>query len=469
MAKISDADLLPWCRTLLLADPGRKEISLEDYLSSIPRLSSLGDVPAGTPVIVRGDLDAKVGAKIGDGDVRLRSMEQTLRFGRERGWKLVIIGHIGRKPEGSLKGVARRLGEILSTETLFLEEWLDPSTNSILPAIPQAIQGLGPGGIAVLENTRRYPVERLLWDAAPEDLPKLVAPLARLANEFAEKIGKVYVNEALSAGSLDSSTTILPASMDRVALGHYVAKEFDEPMRRCLDASLVVFSGLKTDKLDDLEAMIRRGRVRVIFSAGSLAMALKKADALLRGQTYSLGVAEDPKNADKDWYISPERVEQAKRMLQSGRKQDMEFVLPIDYVIQDGTVVSSLGPSSQQFDIGPNSRELFASKIDEFIAAGQKAGGSRRVAFHNGVFGKFEDPQFEGGTRHFIQQLHRLKQAGVEVYIGGGEGGTALEKYGQPDWVTHCFTAGGTVLNALGSNPVPYLQALSMAASRKAT
>ncbi len=79
----------------------------------------------------------------------------------------------------------------------------------------------------------------------------------------------------------------------------------------------------------------------------------------------------------------------------------------------------------------------------------------------------FEDPRFEQGTRRFIAQLKRMKDAGVEVYVGGGEGGAALEKYGQPDWVTHCFTAGGTVLNALGSKPVPYLQALSMAAGAK--
>jgi phosphoglycerate kinase len=76
----------------------------------------------------------------------------------------------------------------------------------------------------------------------------------------------------------------------------------------------------------------------------------------------------------------------------------------------------------------------------------------------------FEDPRFENGTKNFMPQLKRLKDAGVEVYIGGGEGGAAMEKYGSPDWITHCFTAGGTVLNALGSAPVPYLQALYMAA-----
>ena len=66
-----------------------------------------------------------------------------------------------------------------------------------------------------------------------------------------------------------------------------------------------------------------------------------------------------------------------------------------------------------------------------------------------------------------MAQLKRLKDAGVEVYVGGGEGGTALEKYGPPSDVTHFFTAGGTVLNALGSEPVPYLVALRMAAGGK--
>jgi len=108
--------------------------------------------------------------------------------------------------------------------------------------------------------------------------------------------------------------------------------------------------------------------------------------------------------------------------------------------------------------------------VGDFLAAAKQrpASAGPAVAFYNGVLGMFEDPRFEQGTRRFITQLKRMKDAGAEVYVGGGEGGAALDKYGQPDWVTHCFTAGGTVLNALGSKPVPYLQALSMAAGKLA-
>jgi phosphoglycerate kinase len=117
-------------------------------------------------------------------------------------------------------------------------------------------------------------------------------------------------------------------------------------------------------------------------------------------------------------------------------------------------------------DVGPKTSELFARKVGEFIAAHRKDAGGPTVVFHNGVFGMFEDPRFEAGTKHFIGQLKRMTDAGLEVYVGGGEGGTALEKYGQPDWVTHTFTAGGTVLNALGGQPVPYLLALHRAATQ---
>ena len=341
-------------------------------------------------------------------------------------------------------------------------DWLDESSLTIADAVKQQIAAAAPGSVLMLENTRKYNIERVLWKAKSADAAKLAEPLAKFANECAAKIAKVYVNEALSAGSLDASSTVVPLAMNRIALGKYVAGEFDGPMARCLKTKLVVFSGLKIDKLDDLEAMIGRGTIRLVFAAGSLAMALKKGIGQLDGQEVCLGVAEDPAHADKPYYIPKERVEQAKKMVKDGRQKGIEFVVPVDSVIADGSVVDELQPGQQQFDVGPKTSQLFEQKIGKFLS--DKPKGS--VAFHNGVFGMFEDPRFESGTKNFMPQLKRMKDAGVEVYIGGGEGGTALEKYGQPDWVTHVFTAGGTVLNALGREPVPYLVALRAAAMR---
>jgi phosphoglycerate kinase len=452
-----------WLGRLLGADPEAPRLSLQEYLDGIPALESLADVPSGTPVLVRGDVDAKPGPAVGDGDIRLRSMKETLDFGRERGWIQVIFGHIGRKPEGSLGKVRARLAEILGCDVGFIADWLDPASNTILDAVPEAIHSASSGSVIVLENTRKYDAERVLWKAKPADIPKLAEPLARLANQYAEKVAKVYVHEAFSAGSLDSSSVVVPAAMDRVALGTYERGEFAGPLTTCLGAQMVAFSGLKTDKLDDLEAMIDRGKIRWVVTAGSLAMALKKAAAEVDGRDFSMGVAEDPAQADKPVYIPRERIAQARTMIAEGRAKGIRFVMPVDFVLGDGQVSDSIGPGQQQFDVGPATRALFEEKVGEFLAE-HKDDAKSTVVFHNGVFGMFEDPRFEEGTKHFMGQLKRMTEAGMKVYVGGGEGGAALEKYGQPDWVAHNFTAGGTVLNALGSQPVPYLVALEMAA-----
>ncbi len=454
--------MVEWCTTLLAGRSAAPDLELVDYLAEVPRLESLADIPAGTVVIVRGDVDAKPGAKIGEGDIRLRSMVKTLKYGMERGWKQVIFGHIGRKPEGSLDKVAKRLGELLGQDVPLVSDWVDEKTDAITDTARDKIAAAKPGSVIVLENTRRYDIERVLWKATADDVPEFADRLAHFSNEFAEKIGHVYVHEALSAGSLDTSSTVLPAAMDRVAMGLYEAAEFDGPMRKCLGTQLVVFSGLKIDKLDDLDAMIGRGSIECVFAAGSLAMALKKAIGEIDSKPCCLGVAEDPEHADRPYFIPTERIAQAKRMVSEGRAKGITFVVPVDSVIEDGSVVDELKPGQQQFDIGPKSSRLFEEKVGEFIAAHPDGG----VAFHNGVFGMFEDSRFEAGTKNFIPQLKRMTEAGISVYVGGGEGGKALELYGEPEWVTHVFTAGGTVLNALGSEPVPYLVALRLAAKR---
>ena len=92
------------------------------------------------------------------------------------------------------------------------------------------------------------------------------------------------------------------------------------PLRECLDAQMVIFSGLKIDKLDDLEAMIARGKIRKVIAAGSLAMALKKAAAELDGKQFDLGSVRRSRPTRTSRTTFPrERIEQAKKMIAEGR------------------------------------------------------------------------------------------------------------------------------------------------------
>lgn len=151
---VTAAEMLAWCQELLNVDDRRPPRTLAEYLALIPKTASLADLPSGTPVLVRGDVDAKPGATVGEGDVRLRSMRDTLEFGRKQGWKQVIFGHIGRKPEETLAKVGKRLGEILGCDVPLVSDWLDESTLTIADALQKQIAASPPGTVLLLENTR---------------------------------------------------------------------------------------------------------------------------------------------------------------------------------------------------------------------------------------------------------------------------------------------------------------------------
>jgi phosphoglycerate kinase len=124
---VTEKEMIVCCETLLAGKAAAADLTLPDYVRDIPGLASLEDVPSGAPVLVRGDLDCEPGPNVGDGDIRLRSMVDTLAFGRKRGWKQIVFGHIGRKPEGSLAKVAKRLGELLQCDVPLVRDWLDES------------------------------------------------------------------------------------------------------------------------------------------------------------------------------------------------------------------------------------------------------------------------------------------------------------------------------------------------------
>lgn len=465
-------EVVDWCKQLLTEDTDFP--SLETCLDAIPGLDSLADLPAGTRVLVRGDLDVEIddAGGIGD-DARLRSLVATLKYGHERGWVQIVYGHRKRDPQISLEPVVPHLKRILGedagldVEIGFINDWCSNDTGEISAAAGEAVAALPDGAIAVLENTRwrdsadEKAFERVLDKAKPDDIPGLGEKLANYANGVREKLAAVHVNDAIAASNRDLSSTVVPLTMDRVALGTYNQSELADHVTRTRQAELVVFSGMKLDKLDALQEIIERGVVNLVVSAGLLALALKKAQAELAGVEFAMGLHGDP-NASKI-YLPPDRIEQAKQLLQTGKENNVEFALPIDFVLSNGETGDTIPDGVAQMDVGPKTTEMLKGKVAEFIKYSdekKQSTGSPAVAFHNGVFGKFEDEPYSHGTREFIGQLKVMHDAGVEVHVGGGEGGTALRKYGEPGWVSHCFTAGGTILKALGIRPIPFVKAL---------
>ncbi len=458
-----------WCAQLIEKSPHFP--ALEECLKKIPPLEALSDLPAGTRVLVRGDTDVVFDDRgEPDDDARLRALVETLKFGAGKGWVQILYGHRGRDPKLSLEPVAGYLEKLLNSggvkcgKMTVIGDWMSDETGEILAEAERAVGKLPPGSIVLLENTRKYKLEQSLWKAKPADLPGLAPKLAAYANGMREKIARVHVNEGFAASNRDLSSTVVPLTMDRNALGQYIDGEMRTHLQKTRLAELVIFSGMKLEKLDDLQGILNRGQVRVVIAAGLLALALKKADADLAGKPFEMGVAGSQK--ESKIYIPPERIEQAKSMLTGARQKGVEFVLPVDFILGNGQPGETIPTDGAQFDVGPKTIALHAAKVDEFIKYHQQkvaTGKGPAVAFHNGVFGKFEEDQFSHGTRKFMDQLKRMTAAGLLVYVGGGEGGAALHKYGDESWVTHCFTAGGTILKALGTEPIPYIKALYLA------
>jgi phosphoglycerate kinase len=460
-----------WCRKLI--DKSSDFPSLEECLKRIPQQESLADLPPGTRVLVRGDTDVVFDDQgEPDDDSRLQALVDTLGFGVAKGWVQILYGHRGRDPKLSLEPVAAYLQKLLAGAGVecgaltVIGDWMSDEIGEILDAAKDAVAKLPNGAVILLENTRKYKLEQALWKAKAADLPGLAPKLAAYANGIREKFAKVHVNEGFAASNRDLSSTVVPLTMDRLALGKYIDGELRTHLQKTRLAEMVVFSGMKLEKLDDLQGILNRGQVKVVIAAGLLALALKKADADLSGKPFEMGASG---KHDSKIYIPPDRIEQARAMLIGARKNGVEFVLPIDFILGNGQPSDAIPADGAQFDVGPRTIALHAARVDEFIRYHQQkvaAGKGPAVAFHNGVFGMFEKEEFAVGTRKFMDQLRKMTAAGLLVYVGGGEGGAALHKYGDESWVTHCFTAGGTILKALGTEPIPYIKALYLAAHK---
>lgn len=462
---ISTEKMQKWCEELIAK--GGDFPALEQCLDAISTLDALGSLPSGTKVLVRGDTDVTFDEQgEPDDDSRLRALVDTLSFGQKRGWIQILYGHRGRDPKLSLEPVADYLRGLLTKAGLpdrplpLVEDWMNNDTGEILPAAKEAVANAKPGDILLLQNTRKYTLEQALWKVKAPDLAPLLPKLVAYANGMRE-LASVHVNEGFAASNRDLSSTIVPAVMEHNALGAYIGNELRTHLRECRKAEVVIFSGMKLEKLDDLQAIINRGQTKDVIAAGLLAVALLKADADLAGKSFEMGIYGD---SSHKLYIGPEWIEKCKSMLTKARGAGVEFTLPVDFILASGGASDTIPQGGAQLDVGPKTIALHQQKVTGFIDRNKQR---PVVAFHNGVFGKFEEEQFAQGTKKFLGELKRMTEGGLKTYVGGGEGGAALHRYGDDSWVTHCFTAGGTILKALGTEPIPYLKALTMAARRK--
>jgi phosphoglycerate kinase len=430
---------------------------LEALLAVIPRIDQLTAIPEGHIVLIRSDLDTPIMNNEVEDFSRLESIIKTVEYSLSRNWKIILFGHIGRDKNNTLKPVCSALSTLLKKDIQFIADWIDEQSYSIKQEAVDFIRSAKPNSIFMLENTRKYQIECALWKADKDTFDDISKRMYKLSQDIVTRLSDVEINESIAASNLDYSSCSLPLLMKKTGLGFFIDSEMKTHIKKVREANMVVFSGLKIDKLDDLQGIIERDNLRKIISAGSLAMALKKAAAQLMGKDFCIGLAENDKT--KKYFIDNKRIEQAKHIIQKCHEKSIELILPVDFILDNGIVSQEIQEDRAQMDIGPETVRLFKTVLHNYIEE-SKSSSQRYVFFYNGVFGKFEDPRYENGTREFISVLKELTHSGIATYVGGGEGRLALLKYGALDDVTHSFTSGGTVLKSLTNNHIGYLKSL---------
>ncbi|MCA9315166.1 MAG: phosphoglycerate kinase, partial [Planctomycetes bacterium] len=115
----------------LAAGYDKARATIEERLAAIPTAESLSDLPPGTPVWIRADLDvADVDGVIGD-DPRLKSLHETLELGRRQGWRMLVFGHRGRDADSTLEYVYQRLRDLEPGAGPFIRDWFDEHAETL--------------------------------------------------------------------------------------------------------------------------------------------------------------------------------------------------------------------------------------------------------------------------------------------------------------------------------------------------
>jgi phosphoglycerate kinase len=388
-------------------------------------------------VLLRADLnapmkqDANGQMQITD-DGRLRASVTTINDLRKKNAKIIILAHLGRpkgerKPELSLKPIAKRLSELVGVSIKFIDDLNDASTL-------EAVNSMQSGEIIMIENIR---FEKDETSKDQSERQRLAQKLAKLGDAFViDGFGVVHREQA----SVTDIARLLPKASGRLVQAEQ--KAFDRVLNNPDRPYVVVLGGSKvSDKLGVINNLI--SKVNKILIGGGMAFTFLKA------QGYEVG----------DSLLEVDRIEEVKQLLFTAKEKNVEIVLPIDIVIStslDGTSpVSEVDfdkiPVGQKgLDIGSKTAELFADKIRD-----------AKTVVWNGPMGVFEVNAFAKGTKTVAQAL--ANSAAYSV-VGGGDSAAAIRLLGLDESkFDHISTGGGASLELLEGKVLPGLAVLEEA------
>ena len=395
---------------------------------TLKTIDSLGDL-TGKKVLVRSDLNVPLDGTTITDDGRVRASVPTIEALLNAGASVIVTAHLGR-PKGepdaaySLAPAAARLAELLGKPVTLAADLVGDDAKAKAAA-------LNAGDVLMLENVRFDARETSKVDAEREELAR---ELASLADAFvSDGFGVVHRKQA----SVYDVAQILPA-----AAGLLVQKEVESLGKAVTDPErpyAVVLGGSKvSDKLGVIANLLTKAD-RLLIGGGMVF-------TFLKAQGYEVGKS----------LLEEEQLDTVKGYLETAKANGVEIVLPTDILAAEGfaadaayDVVSAdaIPADRMGLDIGPESAQLFASKIAD-----------AKTIVWNGPMGVFEFANFAGGTKAVAQAM--IDADGFSV-VGGGDSAAAVRLLGFDEaGFGHISTGGGASLELLEGKVLPGLAVL---------
>ena len=401
-------------------------------------MKSLDDLEvAGRTVLVRADFNVPLAdgpdgpddVKVITDDGRIRAALPTITYLRDKGAKVVLIAHMGRaKGERvealTLQPVADRLSELLDADVEVADDITGPHARAMVAA-------LEPGDVVLLENIR--------FDA--RETSKVAEERQSLAAELAS-LGDLYVSDGFGVVHRNQASVTDVARLLPNAAGRLVHKEAS------------VFGKLLSDP--DRPYVVVLGGSKVSDKLGVIGNLITKVDRLLigGGMAYTFLAAQGHEVGNS--LLEADQIDAVKGFIDQAQAKGVELLLPVDVVVADAFAadaatqvvdVDAIPSDWMGLDIGPRTRDLFASRIAD-------AG----TVVWNGPMGVFEMQPFAGGT---LAVARAMAASNAMTVIGGGDSAAAVRILDvDENAFSHISTGGGASLEFLEGKNLPGLTVL---------
>ena len=332
---------------------------------------------------------------------RLERALPTLRYLHEQGARTIVIAHIGRKPEETLKPVFEELEKYLPIH------W-GGSVDS--EGFRQRKELMGDGDILMAENLRQNTGEE-------ENEEKFITLLAGL--------GEVYVNDAFAAAHRNHASTYGVAQKLPAYAGLTLAVGVSELTKAMSPEhpSLFLLGGAKFEtKMPLVEKYLEE--YDTVFIGGALTNDILKAKGYEIGQSMVSDVS----------------------LVDAPFLNNKKLLIPIDVIVdgpngRQAKAVDAVSPDEKILDCGPMTIEMLATYIEK-----------AKTILWNGPFGAYE----MGYTQSTEITARHIAASDAFTVIGGGDTVAAVEKLEINNLFGFVSIGGGSMLTLLenGSTPV---------------